>query len=81
MCEMLINVQKTHPLSRSGITRRFTLSCQGKQKTLKDIRSDKNKLYYELQSNKRSKEYEKNFLNYKPDKLKTKKIQLQQWKI
>ena len=73
MCEMLINVQKANPLSRTGITRRFALSCQGKQKTLKDIRSDKSKLYYKLYSNKRSKEYEKHFLNYKPEKLKTKK--------
>jgi hypothetical protein len=79
----LYEVQQHNRLRQKGLLKRFSLECEGNQSTLASIRSEKNKKFYQLNSN--SRDYEKWFLKYIPTinkkkcsrknkKTKTKKI-------
>lgn len=77
MAQYLLTVQIKNRLKQSGILKRFTLSCYGKQETLSDVRNEKAKKYKELKEKKNTEEYEKYFLRYipheNPEKKKVKK--------
>jgi hypothetical protein len=51
--------------------KRFTPTCYGKQKTIEEIRREKNYKYNLLKTKKNSKEFEYNFLKYNPNYSKT----------
>jgi hypothetical protein len=73
--KFLFDVQQKNRLKQKGLLRRFSITCYGHQETLEEIRSHKAEKYKELKGNKE--EFEKWFLNYKPDdinKSKNKKI-------
>jgi hypothetical protein len=59
---------KKNKTKKSGIFKRFSTDCYGKQLTLEQIRAEKSKQYEKLKTQKNTKEYERWFLNYNPDK-------------
>ena len=74
--KFLFSIIEKNRLRNTGILKRFTINCYGKQDTLEDIRSKKAAKYNEfnkinIQDN--IKEYEMWFLKYTPTKNKTKR--------
>jgi hypothetical protein len=61
---ILFKVQQENRLAQKGLLKRFILKCYGKQDTIQDIRTRKNKLRRSL--SKHSKEYQELFLKYTP---------------
>jgi len=72
MANFLFRVQQENRLTQSGILRRFTTSCIGKQYTLEDIRAEKTKEFKRLRGNRSDPEYEQWFLKYTPSDKKKK---------
>ena len=76
----LFQIEQHNRLEQTGILKRFSINCYGKQSTLEDIRSMKTEKFKELKGDKNSKEYKMWFLKYSPGdninekKKKTKKI-------
>ena len=64
---LLFNLQQHHRLSQTGILKRFSVSCYGKQHNLNDIFDHKSEIYEKLKNKKNSREYETYFLKYSPD--------------
>ena len=67
IAEFLFKVQQKNRLSQKGILKRFSSTCYGKQKSIEEIRREKNIKYNVLKTQKRSKDYEYNFLKYNPN--------------
>lgn len=67
LCEYLFKIQQKNRLKQTGLLRRFSVTCYGKQKTLEDIRNEKAKQYKRLKTKKKSKEYGRWFLRYNPE--------------
>jgi hypothetical protein len=67
MAQYLFTVQIKSRLKQSGLLKRFTLSCYGKQETMSDIRNEKAHKYKELKDKKHTDEFEKHFLRYIPE--------------
>lgn len=67
MAKFLFELEKHNRLNQHGLLKRFTMTCVGKQKTVELIRSEKNEKFKQLKFDKKSKEYKKWFLNYRPD--------------
>lgn len=74
MSKLLFDVQQKNRLEQTGILKRFSIDCVGHQKTLEEIRLQRTKKYEELKNNKNSTDYDKYFLNYKPNEHKKKTI-------
>ena len=73
MAQYLFTVQAKNRLKQTGLLRRFSISCYGKQPTLEEKRAEKSEKFKELK--KGTKEYEEWFLRYIPsDKQKNKTI-------
>jgi hypothetical protein len=64
MCKYLYDIQQRNRLKRSGLLRRFGITCYGKQETLDDIKAMKAEKYQELNHN--DPVYEEWFLKYSP---------------
>ena len=62
----LFKVQEKNRLKQSGLLRRFSMNCYGKQETMEEMREEKSKKYMELKNKKNSKDYEWYFLRYLP---------------
>jgi hypothetical protein len=67
LCEYLFKIQQKNRLKQTGLLRRFSITCYGKQKTIEDIRNEKAKQYKRLKTKKKSKEYHRWFLRYNPE--------------
>jgi hypothetical protein len=67
LCDYLFKIQQKNRLKQTGLLRRFSVTCYGKQKTLEDIRNEKAKQYKRLKTKKKSKEYSRWFLRYNPE--------------
>lgn len=48
MSDFLFRVQERNRLAQKGVLKRFTMTCYGKQKTIRDIRAEKNNKHREL---------------------------------
>ena len=70
MSKYLFEVQSKNRLAQKGVLKRFSTTCYGHQKTLKEIFSDKNEKFKKIQKN--SRDYEKHFLRYNGNKPKNK---------
>jgi len=68
MAKFLFDVQQKNRLAQDGLLRRFTITCYGHQETIEEIRANKALKYKELKKGNKE-EFEKYFLNYKPDEL------------
>lgn len=66
MSQYLFSVQARNRLEQKGLLKRFSINCFGRQKTIEDIRLEKNNKFKELSNNKDSVEYEEYFLKYNP---------------
>jgi len=71
--KFLYDVQQKNRLQQKGLLRRFSITCYGHQESLEEIRSHKAEKYKELKEKGDKEEFNKWFLNYKPDDLKVKK--------
>ena len=69
LSDFLLKVIEKNKLNDRGILKRFAMNCYGKQKTLEDLRSEKNdkfKEFTERKLDRESKEYNMWFLKYVP---------------
>lgn len=66
MSNYLLNVQNENKLSQTGLLKRFTINCYGKEDTLQDKYGKKYELREMLGKNRFKPEYQKFFLNYMP---------------
>lgn len=67
MAMFLFDVQQRNRLSQTGLLKRFTIECYGKQQMLEDIRTLKAEKFKELISKKGTPEYDEWFLKYNPN--------------
>jgi len=70
MATYLFDIQEKNRLKQTGVLKRFTGSCYGKQETLEDMRSEKAHKYKELKTKQKTREYEEWFLKYTPGEKK-----------
>ena len=68
MAQYLINVQAKNRLEQKGLLKRFNINCYGNEKTLVEIRGEKAVKFKELKDQQGSKEYNKYFFKYIPNK-------------
>jgi len=73
MAKYLFEVEYKNRLAQTGLLKRFSIDCIGKQPTLEDIRSEKAEKFKELSGKKNTYEYNLWFLKYVPGDLDTKK--------
>lgn len=73
MCEYLFKVQQKNRLRQTGLLKRFSIDCYGKQKTLEIMRAEKAEMYHLLKNKKGTKDYDWWFLRYIPDEIKKRK--------
>ena len=73
MSKFLFDVQQKNRLQQKGLLRRFSITCYGHQESVEEMRAHKAEKYKELKQNENKEEFEKWFLNYKPDNFKNKK--------
>lgn len=66
MSQFLFDVQQHNRLKQTGLLRRFSINCYGKQPTLESMRFEKTAKYEELKENRGSREFEEWFLRYVP---------------
>lgn len=66
MSQFLFDVQQHNRLKQTGLLKRFSIECYGKQDTLETMRFEKTKKFEELKNKKDSKEYQQWFLRYIP---------------
>ena len=66
MSQFLFDVQQHNRLKQTGLLRRFSINCYGKQPTLESMRFEKTKKYEELKEKRDSREFEEWFLRYIP---------------
>ena len=66
MSQFLFDVQQHNRLKQTGLLRRFSINCYGKQPTLESMRFEKTDKYEELKGKRDSREFEEWFLRYSP---------------
>jgi hypothetical protein len=66
MSQFLFDVQQHNRLKQTGLLRRFSINCYGKQPTLESMRFEKTAKYEELKGKRESREFEEWFLRYVP---------------
>ena len=66
IADYLFRVEQKKRVEPSGLLKRFSTTCYGKQKSLDDMRLEKYQNYEQLKHRKTTKEYESWFLNYTP---------------
>jgi hypothetical protein len=69
MSKFLFDVQQKNRLEQKGLLKRFSITCYGHQESVEEIRAHKAEKYKELKKKGNKAEFEKWFLNYKPDEL------------
>lgn len=70
MSKFLFDVQQKNRLQQKGLLRRFSITCYGHQESVEEMRAHKSEKYKELKQKGDKLEFQKWFLNYKPDVLK-----------
>ena len=73
----MFDVEQKNRLSQSGLLKRFSIQCYGKQSTVEELRADKMQKFEELKNNRNSEEYEMWFLAYNPGATQKKKGEIQ----
>jgi len=66
MAQFLFNVEEKNRLEQTGLLKRFTMNCYGKQETLESIRALKTEMYKKLADKRGTREYDMWFLKYTP---------------
>ena len=78
--KFLFDVQQKNRLQQKGLLRRFSITCYGHQESLEEIRAHKAEKYKELKEKGDKEEFQKWFLNYKPDDIIKKKQEVKSTK-
>lgn len=73
MAEYIFKVQSKNKLKQTGLLKRFSKDCYGKETTIETIRENKAKKFKELRHHRKSKEYLEYFMKYDPSKKYSKK--------
>lgn len=66
MANFLFKVEEQNRLRQTGLLKRFTMNCYGKQETLETIRATKTEMYKKLADKRGTREYDMWFLKYSP---------------
>jgi hypothetical protein len=66
MSQFLFDVQQHNRFKQTGLLKRFSINCYGKQPTLESMRFEKTEKYEELKNKRDTREYEEWFLRYIP---------------
>jgi hypothetical protein len=66
MAQFLFEVEEKNRLRQTGLLKRFTMNCYGKQETLETIRALKTEMYKKLADQRGTREYDMWFLKYSP---------------
>jgi hypothetical protein len=66
MAQFLFEVEEKNRLRQTGLLKRFTMNCYGKQETLETIRALKTEMYKKLADKRGTREYDMWFLKYSP---------------
>ena len=66
MSQFLFDVQQHNRLKQTGLLKRFSINCYGKQPTLESMRYEKTEKYEELKNKRGTREFEEWFLRYIP---------------
>jgi hypothetical protein len=66
MTNYLFEIQQQNKLEKKGLLKRFDVKCYGKENTLEERRSERDKKFKELKGDRTGREYEENFLKYSP---------------
>jgi len=66
MAQFLFHVEEQNRLQQTGLLKRFTMNCYGKQDTLESIRAEKTEMYKKLADKRGTREYDMWFLKYSP---------------
>ena len=75
MSQFLFDVQQQNRLKQTGLLKRFSIDCYGKQETLETMRFEKTKKYEEFKGKKEGKDFEAWFLRYIPlENAKSRKV-------
>ena len=69
MSQFLFKVQQNNRLKQTGLLKRFSIDCYGKQSTIEKMREEKAEMYKKLKNKRNSKDYEWWFLRYIPAEL------------
>ena len=69
LAKYLFEVEEHNRLEQTGILKRFSTKCYGKQPDLSSIRSEKSDMYKKLAKKRGTKKYEEWFLKYSPEQL------------
>ena len=64
--KFLFDVEQKNRLSQSGLLKRFSIQCYGKQSTVEELRAEKMQKFEELKNKRNTEEYEMWFLAYNP---------------
>jgi|UniRef100_A0A6C0DYQ6 hypothetical protein len=67
MAQMLFDVEQNNRLNQTGLLKRFSIQCYGKQPTLESIRAEKAEKFKELVHKKDSREWNEWFFKYSPN--------------
>jgi len=66
MCQYLFKIQEKNRLRQSGLLKRFSIDCYGKQSTIERMREEKAEMFKKLKDKRGTKDYEWWFLRYIP---------------
>jgi Poly(A) polymerase catalytic subunit len=66
IAQYLFKVQQENRLKQKGVLKRFSVQCYGHQETMEEVRAKKSEMYMRIKDHPNSKEYEANFLRYRP---------------
>jgi hypothetical protein len=75
MSKFLFDVQQKNRLAQKGLLKRFSITCYGHQESVEEMKAEKAAKYKELKEGKDKKKFEEWFLNYRPDDIKTSKLE------
>ena len=75
MSKFLFDVQQKNRLAQKGLLKRFSITCYGHQESVEEMKAEKAAKYKELKQSKDKKKFEEWFLNYRPDDIKTSKLE------
>jgi hypothetical protein len=75
MSKFLFDVQQKNRLAQKGLLKRFSITCYGHQESVEEMKAEKAAKYKELKESKDKKKFEEWFLNYRPDDIKTSKLE------
>ncbi len=75
LCDHLLKIQNEHRLSQRSPLRRYTMNCKGQQKTIIDLKQERERIHEKMkrEKDKVRKRYDNYFFKYRPKETKKKR--------